>query len=189
MLEAAAVPVYALRISKSGRPCHPARLPGALTPQRFWPPARPPERPLPRVALSLRQPWAWLVASGLKPVENRTWRTTFRGPFLIHAGSSMTRADYDACVAFSKPLIGRFFPPFEAFARGGIVGAAKLKTVWTPYTGPEGETWRMTGQYGFAVADAEVLPFVRSKGTLGFYRITDADYQRVARRVQFSEAV
>lgn len=36
-------------------------------------------------ALSIRQPWAWLIASGHKDVENRTWYTRFRGKFLIHA--------------------------------------------------------------------------------------------------------
>lgn len=40
------------------------------------------------LALSLRQPWAWLVAAGIKPVENRTWPTKFRGRFYIHAAKS-----------------------------------------------------------------------------------------------------
>ncbi len=42
----------------------------------------------PRVALSLRQPWAWLVVSGHKDVENRVWRAAYRGPLLIHAGKA-----------------------------------------------------------------------------------------------------
>ena len=37
-------------------------------------------------ALSVRQPWAELIVAGLKDVENRTWRTDYRGPVLIHAG-------------------------------------------------------------------------------------------------------
>jgi tetratricopeptide (TPR) repeat protein len=37
-------------------------------------------------ALSIRQPWAWLIVHGVKDVENRTWRTNFRGRFLVHAG-------------------------------------------------------------------------------------------------------
>ena len=36
-------------------------------------------------ALSIRQPWAFLIADGLKKVENRTWATAFRGVILIHA--------------------------------------------------------------------------------------------------------
>ena len=34
-------------------------------------------------ALSIRQPWASLVAFGLKTVECRTWKTSYRGPLLI----------------------------------------------------------------------------------------------------------
>ena len=37
-------------------------------------------------ALTIRQPWAWAIAEGKKTVENRTQRTNYRGPLLIHAG-------------------------------------------------------------------------------------------------------
>lgn len=40
-------------------------------------------------ALTVLEPWAMLLASGHKLVENRTWPTEFRGPVAIHAGSSM----------------------------------------------------------------------------------------------------
>lgn len=37
-------------------------------------------------ALSILQPWAWLITAGHKDIENRRWWTNYRGPFLIHAG-------------------------------------------------------------------------------------------------------
>jgi len=37
-------------------------------------------------ALTISQPWASLIASGEKFVENRTWRTNYRGTLAIHAG-------------------------------------------------------------------------------------------------------
>jgi hypothetical protein len=40
-----------------------------------------------RYALTVWQPWAGLIMAGIKDVENRTWRTSYRGPLLIHAGS------------------------------------------------------------------------------------------------------
>ena len=40
--------------------------------------------------LSIRQPWAWLVAHGWKNIENRTWQTNYRGRLLIHAAGGMT---------------------------------------------------------------------------------------------------
>lgn len=38
-------------------------------------------------ALSIKQPWASLIAHGIKDVENRSWRTNFRGRIYIHASS------------------------------------------------------------------------------------------------------
>lgn len=43
--------------------------------------------------LSVRQPWAWLICEGLKDVENRNWKTNYRGTLYIHAGKSF---DWDA---------------------------------------------------------------------------------------------
>jgi len=34
-------------------------------------------------ALSIRQPWAWLIVDGYKDIENSTWHTNYRGPALI----------------------------------------------------------------------------------------------------------
>lgn len=38
-------------------------------------------------ALSIKQPWAALIAHGIKDIENRTWRTKFRGRIFIHASA------------------------------------------------------------------------------------------------------
>ena len=45
--------------------------------------------------ITICEPWAWLIASDftnrgrcVKPVENRTWPTSFTGPVAIHASSS-----------------------------------------------------------------------------------------------------
>lgn len=39
-------------------------------------------------ALTIRQPWASLIAAGVKTIETRSWRTSYRGPVLIHAGKA-----------------------------------------------------------------------------------------------------
>jgi len=36
-------------------------------------------------ALTIKQPWADLIVSGIKDIENRTWRTKFRGRIYVHA--------------------------------------------------------------------------------------------------------
>jgi len=57
-------------------------------------------------AISIRQPWAWLIVNGYKDIENRSWPTKFRGRVLIHASKGMTRAEYDDVedyLMFSSP--------------------------------------------------------------------------------------
>lgn len=39
-------------------------------------------------ALTVCQPYAELIARGVKPIENRTWPTRYRGYLAIHAGKS-----------------------------------------------------------------------------------------------------
>ena len=72
--------------------------------------------------LSIRQPYAWLIVNGFKPVENRTWPTRFRGRILIHAGVTYPKGEYadDAESFGSRYGIG--YPAREAMI-GGIVGS------------------------------------------------------------------
>ncbi len=43
--------------------------------------------------LTLKQPWATLVAEGIKKYEFRSWKTNYRGKILIHAGSSIEKQE------------------------------------------------------------------------------------------------
>src|SRR5690242_7565318 len=48
-------------------------------------------------ALTLRQPWATLVALEAKRTETRSWRTPYRGSLAIHAAKTMTKAASSLC--------------------------------------------------------------------------------------------
>ena len=43
-------------------------------------------------AITIKQPWASLIVEGIKDIENRTWKTNFRGRVLIHAGMARQRS-------------------------------------------------------------------------------------------------
>lgn len=118
-------------------------------------------------ALSIRQPWAWLIVNGHKDIENRDWWTGFRGPVLIHASKGMTRDEYDDCEDLSSAL-GVTLPPFEALERGGIVGRAVITGCVKDSDSP----W-FFGKYGFVVADAKTLPFRPFRGQLGFFDVQE----------------
>jgi hypothetical protein len=85
-------------------------------------------------ALSIRQPWAWLIAAGYKDIENRTWRTKFRGRIYIHASK-----DYDP--SFSPSKFDIALP--TSLACGAIIGEVDIvdcvshsKSKW--FFGPHG---------------------------------------------------
>lgn len=46
-------------------------------------------------AITISQPWANLVAEGLKIVETRNWQTNYRGPLAIHAGKTANKEAFD----------------------------------------------------------------------------------------------
>lgn len=130
---------------------------------------------LPTVALSIMQPWAWLIANGHKDIENRDWRypPKFRGRFLIHAGKAVDQESLTDLIVgvhpvTGQPLKGALAAQLKAgyeLPRGGIVGVATLADVVTQSSSP----W-FVGQLGFVIRDAEPLPFMPCRGALGFFR-------------------
>ncbi|ANP62349.1 TPA: ASCH domain-containing protein [Pseudomonas aeruginosa] len=114
-------------------------------------------------ALSIRQPWAWLIVHGFKPVENRDWPTRFRGPFLVHASKGMTRDEYEDARDLAEQQ-GITIPAPHELERGGIVGQASITGCVDHSSSP----W-FFGKFGFELADAKPLPFRPLKGQLGFF--------------------
>lgn len=41
--------------------------------------------------ITIKQPWATLIAKGYKEYEFRTWKTKYRGTILIHAGKGIDK--------------------------------------------------------------------------------------------------
>lgn len=45
--------------------------------------------------ITLKQPWATLVAEGIKKYEFRSWKTKYRGKVLIHAGAGVEKKEME----------------------------------------------------------------------------------------------
>jgi hypothetical protein len=131
-------------------------------------------------ALSLQNPWPWLITHGYKRIENRSWNTTFRGEFLIHASKTW---DVDCVMTGGGLFAPRYnfiefiaktdaYIPFvqecslEELPLGGIVGIATLVDVVTESSDP----W-FFGEYGFCLENARPLPFTPCKGALNFWNV------------------
>lgn len=121
-------------------------------------------------ALSIRQPWAWLILNAGKDVENRTWPSSHVGPVLIHASAGGSRREFDDAMNWivlnNKIALDFEEPEFRDLERGGIVGVAEMVGCVTYSSSP----W-FTGPYGFFLKNAMPLPFRPLKGALKFFEV------------------
>lgn len=122
--------------------------------------------------LTIKQPWATLIMQGNKRFEFRSWKTNFRGEFLIHAGKGI---DKEAVERLKK-----YLP--EELPLGKILGKVKLtdciamnddlaemldkenNDIYTSHS--------FSNNYAFKLENVKVLdtPIV-AKGQLGFWNI------------------
>lgn len=114
-------------------------------------------------ALSVKQPWAWLLVNGHKDVENRNWNTKFRGQVLIQASQGMDFEDYlsakEICTAQGIEL-----PHPEELPRGVVVGMVEIYDTVTESNSP----W-FFGRVGFCVRNARKCVPHELKGRLSFF--------------------
>ena len=112
-------------------------------------------------ALSIQQPWAWLIVNGYKDIENRTWSTNERGERLIHAGKKIDSDGYH--------FVRREFPQIllpTVFDLGGIVGKVRIVDCVSRHQ----SRW-FFGPYGFVMKEQAPLPFFAVRGQLGFFDV------------------
>jgi hypothetical protein len=119
-------------------------------------------------ALSIRQPWAWLILHAGKDIENRDWRPRnpalrFRGTCLIHAGIAVQPIS-DKVRAWVRQTSGIDLPRFDELPRGGIVGQVDVIDV----VSSSSSLW-FEGSCGLVLVNPKPLPFRACRGMLGFF--------------------
>jgi hypothetical protein len=114
-------------------------------------------------ALTVRNPYAWLIVGGMKPIENRSWSTKYRGPLLIHAAVSLHKDSPSEIEQRYGVSVDR-----EQLSFGGIIGQVDLIDVVTHHNSP----W-FSGPYGFVLANARALPFRRVRGAQRLFQVPE----------------
>lgn len=130
----------------------------------------------PVFALSVKQPWAALIVTGVKSIEVRTWATRVRGPVLIHA-SKIADPRPEGWALVSTPELRAV-----AARRGGILGTATLAEC-VKYDTAEAfagacaahrnapEWFRATGLYGFVFQSPRLLAYHACPGRTMFFPV------------------
>ena len=119
-------------------------------------------------ALSVKQPWAWLIASGRKTIETRTWHTKYRGPILIV--SSKGRMKKAACESFYKrfgPLVTLNLKYGMALCKADLVDCRKMTKDDEKLACCE----IYDGAYSWVLEDVERIEPFAVTGRLGIYNV------------------
>jgi hypothetical protein len=120
-------------------------------------------------ALSFMQPYAWLTAAGIKPVDNRLRKWDYRGPILIHASQqhdqhALTRIG-DRVGQWAVDRVIEAAP----LVYGALIGKAVIVEWVTEYQSP----W-FWGPYGAVIEQAELfanpIPY---PGQLGLFDVPE----------------
>ncbi len=137
-------------------------------------------------ALTISQPWAWLIVHGWKRIENRSWPTNYRGPSLVHAGQKRDEDAWKAMMSGRHPVTGRpilqrlhqqFATDWKAknIPCGGFVGTTEIvdcihvdDVVADAYK----NEW-FVGPYGFVLRGGQPMPFMPFPGRLKFFHVHD----------------
>lgn len=116
-------------------------------------------------AISIKQPWAWAILHAGKNVENRTWKTNYRGPVLIHTGKKFDREGAEWLVSNRDRLGIEMVPDSPKFLpMGGIVGRISITNMVMAYDSP----W-MFGPWGWVLTNPIPLDFHPCPGQLGLF--------------------
>lgn len=118
--------------------------------------------------LTIKQPWATLIVKGYKNYEFRSWKTSYRGEFLIHAGKTI---DAKNMKNFKKLK--------EDFPLGVILGKATLTDcievtkefedkLITEKPEIYGHAKGRTG-YAFKLENVQEIDNIKVNGKLGFW--------------------
>ena len=117
-------------------------------------------------ALSIREPWAWLIVNGYKDVENRTWSTNFRGRIYVQAGRRINPWDFPEQRKYIKD--SGLIIPLE-LSLGAIIGEVTI----TDCVDRSGSPW-FCGPFGFCLSKPIAYDqFIPYRGQLGCFEVGD----------------
>lgn len=122
-------------------------------------------------AITIKQPFASLIAASLKEYEFRTWKTGYRGEILIHAGKSI---DKEAMQKFGHLKLE--YPTGCIIAKATLTDCVRITDSvrqelrnknYLVYSGTtENPGWN---GYGFKLENVETMEPIFANGMLGLW--------------------
>lgn len=121
--------------------------------------------------ITIKQPWAALIAHGIKDIENRTWRTNFRGKVLIHvsAPKKFNVSLTDEQTILATPVLKSAFDGTMSF--GAIIGEVEIVDCVQNHP----SIWAEKGVWNWVLANPVLYdqPIHNVKGKLSFWEYNE----------------
>lgn len=125
-------------------------------------------------ALTIKNPWCSLITKGVKNVENRTWKTSYRGPILLHSSQRP--------LSFRNPNDIFTYEQWEGLdlqtrmdvirgdENGAILGVAMLTDIRDDLFGKN--PWALENNYHWVLENAEpLITPIPIKGKLNLWNV------------------
>lgn len=119
-------------------------------------------------AISIKQPWAWLIANGYMTVENRKWYTGHRGDILIHASKS--KADLERDLEYVRRVF-RIGIDQEQLLFGQVLAVADLTACTKIPEARVDQYWHFVGHYAWILRRIRPIDPFEVRGKLNIFEI------------------
>lgn len=134
-------------------------------------------------AITIKQPWANLIVSGLKDIENRTWKTNFRGRVLIHAAMAPVKEGWDALNKTQLKEVfkhkNELYGDKDELPNGAIIGSVEIVDCVQNHP----SVWAEKGVWNWVLANPILFPEpIPAKGKLSIW-----EYDRILEPVPDSD--
>lgn len=117
-------------------------------------------------AITIKQPWASLICEGIKNVENRKWKTNFRGRVLVHAALKDFNFNGQIISEYQREFIKAVKKPYVT---GAIIGSVEIIDCIKSSNSPHRE-WGNMYCYHWVLANPILFPEpIPAKGRLSFW--------------------
>lgn len=121
----------------------------------------------------MMQPYAWLFSRGYLTIDDRAWRSAYRGPMAIHASKGFHREYYDLL----KKHTNWDLPAPAEFEHGGIVGLVNMTGCLPAQFGENKPQLRRShfggpGYHGFVFEDPIAFEMIRLRGMPGLFSLS-----------------
>lgn len=120
--------------------------------------------------LTIKQPWADLIVIGQKDIENRSWKTNFRGRIYVHAGQRVAEV-YPAILPLSKDFDPVGMELAKILTRREVVSAIVGEVDIIDCVKNHPSKWAMQGHWHWVLANPVkyIQPIIEVKGKQSFW--------------------